>query len=337
MNTAKYFSTGQTAAFLTFGRELRTVDKVQNDLRSVILKDTFVPEITPYLKRFSKFMAEAKEVAEMQQDLRKECGDRKRQKAPNNYFPGDRVFVTTHHLSNATKGRTTKFIPKRDGPYIILTQKSPSYVIANPGNPNEPVGTYHTSALKVYKQDESVTPVHPLRKRGRPRKTYTSGSSTKTDIGGGWWEGRNNNGDHGLFPSSYVEKTSDPSKDTPAGFLSVPSIEKKSSSTGDLTVIARGDASGKLGIKKSFNRFSAFVKSGGEMFILGETSVNVSAEDFVEIMEDDGEIGWVTSGEQYSCTVSKPKKESKLRGLKSYIAYQITPSVSKTLKFTVSQ
>ncbi|PRD27858.1 UNVERIFIED_CONTAM: lst-4 [Trichonephila clavipes] len=124
------------------------------------------------------------------------------------------------------------------------------------------------------------------------------------------------------------QKTSDASKDAPAGFLSVPSIEKKSSSTGDLTVIARGDAGGKLGIKKSFNRFSAFVKSGGEMFILGETSVNVSAEDYVEITEDEGEVRWIRSGEPYSCTVSKPKKESKLRGLKSYIAYQITPSFS---------
>ncbi|GBM06076.1 Pro-Pol polyprotein [Araneus ventricosus] len=38
MSTAKCSSTGQTAAFLTFGRELRTVDEVQNDLRSVILK-----------------------------------------------------------------------------------------------------------------------------------------------------------------------------------------------------------------------------------------------------------------------------------------------------------
>lgn len=32
-----------------------------------------------------------------------------------------------------------------------------------------------------------------------------------------------------------------------------------------------------------FCRFSAFVKSGGEMFILGETTVSVSPEDFVEI------------------------------------------------------
>ncbi|XP_035228336.1 sorting nexin lst-4-like [Stegodyphus dumicola] len=203
---------------------------------------------------------------------------------------------------------------------------------------------------------------------------------TRQDVGGGWWEGKNSNGDCGLFPSTYVEilnnsvsdgsgqsslrtseysaddmqvlsrqenettqdwedswdedvganqgKGSDTGKDTQAGFLSIPSMEKKSSSTGDLTVIARGDAGGKLGIKKSFNRFSAFVKSGGEMFILGETSVNVSPEDYVEIIEEDGVITWTRSGESYSCTVSKPKKESKLRGLKSYIAYQITPSFS---------
>ncbi|XP_042897235.1 sorting nexin lst-4 [Parasteatoda tepidariorum] len=200
---------------------------------------------------------------------------------------------------------------------------------------------------------------------------------TRQDVGGGWWEGRNDSGDSGLFPSSYVEviensqssgqplrtpeysaddiqiltrqdneasqdwedswdedagdnkqKSTDKSKETPSGFLSIPSIEKKSSSTGDLSAIARGDKIGTLGMKKSFNRFSAFVKSGGETFILGETTVNVSAEDYVTIEEDDGEIMWLRTGEQYTCSVSKPKKESKLRGLKSYIAYQITPSFS---------
>ncbi|GBM63059.1 hypothetical protein AVEN_68520-1 [Araneus ventricosus] len=115
----------------------------------------------------------------MQQDSRKECGDRKRQRVPN-YFPGDRVFISTHHLSNAAKRRTANFMPKRDGPYIILTQNSPtSYVIANPDDPNESMGTYHASALKVYKQFEIATPVHPLKERGKPRKTYTSGSSLR--------------------------------------------------------------------------------------------------------------------------------------------------------------
>lgn len=50
------------------------------------------------------------------------------------------------------------------------------------------------------------------------------------------------------------QKGSDPSKDAPAGFLSIPAMEKKSSSTGDLSVIARGDPNAKLGMKKSFNR-----------------------------------------------------------------------------------
>ncbi|GBM60320.1 hypothetical protein AVEN_108107-1 [Araneus ventricosus] len=142
-------------------------------------------------------MAEATEIAEMQHDLRKECDDRKRRRAPN-YFCGDRVFVTTHHLSNAAKRRTTKFMPKRYGYYIILTQKQPtSYVIANPDNPNEPVGAYHTSALKVYKQDESATPVHPLRKRRRPRKTYTFGSSPRRS-------GRRRNQRGGLGQSHFL-------------------------------------------------------------------------------------------------------------------------------------
>ncbi|GFU17949.1 gag-Pol polyprotein [Trichonephila clavipes] len=66
-------------------------------------------------------------------------------------------------------------MPKRDGPYLILTQKSPtSYVIASLANPSEPIATYHTSALTPVK-DINTSPVAPLRKRGRPRKvTYTS-------------------------------------------------------------------------------------------------------------------------------------------------------------------
>ncbi|KAG5868474.1 hypothetical protein JTB14_005744 [Gonioctena quinquepunctata] len=38
---------------------------------------------------------------------------------------GDLVWVTTHALSNAPKGNTAKFYPKRDGPYRILRKVSP--------------------------------------------------------------------------------------------------------------------------------------------------------------------------------------------------------------------
>ncbi|GFT04287.1 integrase catalytic domain-containing protein [Trichonephila clavipes] len=53
LNTAKYETTGQTAAFMNFGRELRIPSEVVNDIRVVIENDNFVPEITPYLSRNS--------------------------------------------------------------------------------------------------------------------------------------------------------------------------------------------------------------------------------------------------------------------------------------------
>ncbi|GFY14875.1 retrovirus-related Pol polyprotein from transposon 412 [Trichonephila clavipes] len=53
LNTAKCETTGQTEAFLNFGRELRTPSEVVNDIRVVIQNDNFVPEITPYLKKFA--------------------------------------------------------------------------------------------------------------------------------------------------------------------------------------------------------------------------------------------------------------------------------------------
>ncbi|GFX42992.1 transposon Tf2-9 polyprotein [Trichonephila clavipes] len=47
LNTSKCESTDHTAAYLTFARELRTLDQVNTDLRSVIHNDNFGPEFTP--------------------------------------------------------------------------------------------------------------------------------------------------------------------------------------------------------------------------------------------------------------------------------------------------
>ncbi|GFX74468.1 transposon Ty3-I Gag-Pol polyprotein [Trichonephila clavipes] len=85
--TAKYETTGPTAAFLNFGRELRTPSEVVNDIRVVIQNDNFVPEITPYLKKFAKFSTQTREVVEEQHDSRKFYADKKRKAAPT-YQPG---------------------------------------------------------------------------------------------------------------------------------------------------------------------------------------------------------------------------------------------------------
>ncbi|GFT05056.1 transposon Tf2-9 polyprotein [Trichonephila clavipes] len=180
LNTAKCETTGQTAAFLNFGRELRTPSEVVNDIRVVIQKDNFVPEITPYLKKFAKFSTQIREVVEEQQDIRKFYADKKRKKAPI-YQPGEHVFVASHTLSNAPQGRSAKLMPRRDSPCVILTQRSPSsFEIAILDNPGEPLGVYHTSALTPCNNDK-VKPLIPLRKRGRPPKVpQTPGSSSES-------------------------------------------------------------------------------------------------------------------------------------------------------------
>ncbi|KAF8787753.1 Protein slit like protein [Argiope bruennichi] len=115
-------------------------------------------------------MNELRERIEMKQDRRKIYYDKNRKQVF--YSPGDKVWVTSHPISNKFKRKTSKFAPRRDGPYIILTQRSPTtYEIASPSDPSTSLGTYHTSALRSYSRNmEADTPLHPIRKRGRPPK-----------------------------------------------------------------------------------------------------------------------------------------------------------------------
>ncbi|GFV37224.1 uncharacterized protein TNCV_1056281 [Trichonephila clavipes] len=71
-------------------------------------------------------------------------------------------------------------MPKRDEPFIIVTQCSPTtYEVANLNNPHQVLGPYHSSGLRPC-MDKEATPVMPLRKRGRPRKDNSAGSSSRT-------------------------------------------------------------------------------------------------------------------------------------------------------------
>ncbi|KAK4874517.1 hypothetical protein RN001_013877 [Aquatica leii] len=97
---------------------------------------------------------------------------RHREVAP--YEPGDKVLVEVHALSDAAKGYTSKFAPRRDGPYLIKTQCSPTtYKIASVSNPNEIIGSYHVSALRPFVEDDNndevFAPIRPIRRRGRPK------------------------------------------------------------------------------------------------------------------------------------------------------------------------
>lgn len=172
MNTATSLSTGFTPAYLTFGRELKTPDDTTHDFRKILQSENFIPEITPKLMQIANTLQRAQEVHEQTEERRKKYVDQHRRENPG-YKPGDPVLATLHSLSNATKGVSSKFSPRRDGPYIIKKQHGPSsYELADPKKPDVVVGVYHSSALAPYIGNcpDLPAPVQPIRKRGRPRK-----------------------------------------------------------------------------------------------------------------------------------------------------------------------
>lgn len=84
-------------------------------------------------------------------------------------------------------------------------------------------------------------------------------------------------------------------------------------------------------VPKKNNKFSTLIKSGEDSFLLGRV-VNVPENEKIFIEEGDGgRCMWVPTGESYNCVVTSPKKESKLKGLKSFIVYQLTPTVRKKI------
>ncbi|GBM20376.1 hypothetical protein AVEN_222087-1 [Araneus ventricosus] len=89
--------------------------------------------------------------------------------------------MTLHPISKSQNKKSRKFMPKRERPYLVITNSSPTtYDIADPAKPNEVLRTYHSSALRAYElpvSRDSGT-VAPRRRRGRPKK-YSAGSSPR--------------------------------------------------------------------------------------------------------------------------------------------------------------
>lgn len=170
INSAWNQGTGHSAAYLMFAREMRSPLAVNTDLRGILAAQNYVPQITPYLAEFTRVLEDVNHRWEEQQDSRKMSGDCKRREGPF-YEKGDLVLVQTHPTSNASKGFTSKFAPRREGPYVVLEVVSPtSYIIQD--SAGEIRGKYHASALTPYVGEGSAVK-HP-RRRGRPAKSQSS-------------------------------------------------------------------------------------------------------------------------------------------------------------------
>uniref|UniRef100_A0A7E4W641 Sorting nexin n=1 Tax=Panagrellus redivivus TaxID=6233 RepID=A0A7E4W641_PANRE len=88
--------------------------------------------------------------------------------------------------------------------------------------------------------------------------------------------------------------------------------------------------SGKAGASrmKTINRFSNFVKSGMESYILTQAKLSSQPGETHEVIIKNGVIMWAPLPQSYTAVVDKPKKEFKLKGLKSFIAYSVTSSLN---------
>lgn len=165
---------------------------------------------------------------------------------------------------------------------------------------------------------------------------------TREDVGEGWWEGTNHSGQTGLFPAAYVEpyeQTDFWEEEWDDDWECSPTPPIPSHDALHTTNEANPEGQGKpqdesamapVFGRKNFNRYSTFVKTGGEDYILGGLPRYVPDSEKVYIIEATdagGGYQWAPStSPPYCCVVAQPKKESKFKGIKSFIAYQITPS-----------
>lgn len=209
---------------------------------------------------------------------------------------------------------------------------------------------------------------------------------TRSDVGEGWWEGKNKDGKIGLFPATYVEVMSaaeayeytsgppdtsaldpfdlpppapryDPTPDVDDDsdswsddiYAAVPPAGGQSSaaasrglthSTSDydnrhLPVAPSEDgvslsstATGAGGASSATMKKGMFAKSS-DSYILGLATFKekIPECELAYITQVDETIyQWTQNHSPYTVIVASPKKESKFKGMKTFIAYQLTPS-----------
>lgn len=79
-------------------------------------------------------------------------------------------------------------------------------------------------------------------------------------------------------------------------------------------------------VGRNLNRFSSFVRSGVEAFVLGDVPMMAKIAESYTI--DMGPLGprWKDNPNPFSCSVEDPTKQTKFKGIKTYISYRVTPT-----------
>ncbi|KAJ8417937.1 hypothetical protein AAFF_G00227800 [Aldrovandia affinis] len=169
----------------------------------------------------------------------------------------------------------------------------------------------------------------------------------------GWLKGENSQGQRGLVPASYVEIIRPRSNSN----LTDSSLSPASSPVEDEDPRRRGRANGhalqssytnsnaryhpKLHLERhdsvsssrkgsmvgrNLNRFSSFVRSGVEAFVLGDVPMMAKIAESYTIEMGPWGPQWKESPQPFSCSIEDPTKQTKFKGIKTYISYRVTPS-----------
>ncbi|XP_037110803.1 sorting nexin-33 [Syngnathus acus] len=87
-------------------------------------------------------------------------------------------------------------------------------------------------------------------------------------------------------------------------------------------------SSGRKGsmVGRNLNRFSSFVRSGVEAFVLGDVPMMAKIAESYTIEMNPLGPRWKESPQPFSCSIEDPTKQTKFKGIKTYISYRVTPS-----------
>lgn len=125
-------------------------------------------------------------------------------------------------------------------------------------------------------------------------------------------------GDHNMSPGANGHAHPSPPYNNPnVHYRSKPPMERQDS----ISSSRKGSMVG-----RNLNRFSSFVRSGVEAFVLGDVPMMAKiAESYTIEM---GPLGpqWKDSPQPFSCSIEDPTKQTKFKGIKTYISYRVTPS-----------
>lgn len=180
------------------------------------------------------------------------------------------------------------------------------------------------------------------------------------DVGDGWWEGHlESGGPTGLFPESYVELIDgggaeisnyaqadgyhddmggegdddwDENEDWDEQRTTASTPKASSEQTGTVRSRSPGQGSTSFGragtVKKDLNRFSPFVKTGAEAYILGHVTLKNPTDAHtltLKYLTEEHSPVWDANPNPYHMEIKAPEKKSKFKGLKSFMTYELQP------------